>query len=86
MARHPTMSPRALDWCVNGVPVYIRRRPVDGSVYATTCDFSKFLREEPLETLRIPVGDVYDIRDWKAELDPRVIAALDRHATPRGAE
>jgi len=74
------MSPRALDWVCNGVPVYIRRRPADGSVYATTFDFSKFLpHEPPLETLRIGVGDVYDIRAWEPEKDPRVIEAIERH-------
>ena len=75
--RHVT--PRALDWMCNGVPVYIRRRPADGSVYATTYDFSRFIREEPLETLRIPVGDLQDIRMWTPEQDPRVIEALARH-------
>lgn len=73
------MTPRALDWMCNGVPVYIRRRPTDGGVYATTYDFSRFIREEPLETLRIPVGDLQDIRMWTPEQDPRVIEALARH-------
>jgi hypothetical protein len=73
------VSPRALDWCINGVPVYIRRRPADGTVYATTADFSMFLREEPLETLRIPVGDISDIRAWEPEKDPRVLEAIARH-------
>lgn len=66
------LTPRALDWACNGVPVYIRRRPVDGAVYATTFDFSKFVRDEPLETLRLPVGDITDIRAWRPEGDERV--------------
>lgn len=73
------LSPRALDWLCNGVPVYIRRRPADGSVYATTSDFSKFIKEPPLETLRVPVGGIEDIRKWEPEKDPRVIEAIAKH-------
>lgn len=79
-ARHEkNISPRALDWLCNGVPVYIRRRPSDGKVYATTFDFSKFVREDPLATLRVPVGDLKDLRGWEPETDPRVIEAMARH-------
>lgn len=73
------MNPRQLDWLCNGVPVYIRRRPADGTLYATTFDFSKFVRDEPLETLRIPIGDLKGIRDWDPEADERVIAAMAKH-------
>jgi hypothetical protein len=50
------------------VTVYIRRSPTDGSVYATTQDFSKFIMEPPLETVRLPEDT------W--ESDPRLIEKL----------
>jgi hypothetical protein len=74
------MNPRTLDMLCRGIPVYIRRRPVDGSVYATVTDFSRFLPDEPpLEVVRIPVAEISHLREWKTEDDPRVIAALARH-------
>jgi hypothetical protein len=41
----------------DSVIVYIRRSPVDGSVYATTLDFSKYIMEPPLEVVRVPTTD-----------------------------
>lgn len=70
-----SVSPRMLDWAINGVPVYIRRRPIDGVAYATTYDFSRFIKEEPLETMRVRVPKDA-LRDWDAEKDPRVIKKL----------
>lgn len=49
------ISPRLLDWAINGVPVYIRRRPFDGVIYATTHDFSRFIDEPVLATVRVPI-------------------------------
>jgi hypothetical protein len=60
-----------LDWALNGVPVYIRKRPIDGAVYATTFDFSKFIREAALETMRVHVPK-NALRNWDAAQDPRV--------------
>jgi hypothetical protein len=42
-----------LDWVLNGVPVYIRKRPSDGKLYATTYDFGRFLKEPALATVRV---------------------------------
>jgi hypothetical protein len=72
-------TPRQLDWLCNGVPVYIRRRPSDGKVYATTADFSRFIREEPLETLRISFASIDDIRNWEPEADERVKKAMAKY-------
>jgi len=47
------ISARELDWVLNGVPVYIRRRPLDGKLYATRFDFSQFVKEPPLATVRV---------------------------------
>lgn len=72
------VSPRLLDWVLNGVPVYIRRRPADGVPYATTYDFSKFLTEAPLETVRVQIA-----KDTPKEFDPctapSVLKALEKH-------
>lgn len=69
------ISPRLLDWAISGVPVYIRRRPADGVAYATVHDFSKFVTEAPIETLRIRVPDIAPT-DWDATKHPSVVAAL----------
>jgi hypothetical protein len=47
--------------------VYIRRNPQDGSVYATTLDFSKYVMEPPLETVRVPVPPDKLIMDYVRE-------------------
>lgn len=70
------ISPRMLDWIINGVPVYIRRRPSDGVAYATTEDFSRFLPNEPaLETVRLMI-EKDTPASWKPENDIRVIRKL----------
>lgn len=69
------VSPRLLDWALNGVPVYIRRRPADNKLYATTYDFSQFIKEPPLATVRVPVG-ADTPRDFKPEEHPKVLKAL----------
>jgi hypothetical protein len=79
------LSPRALDWICNGVPVYIRRRPLTGEVYATLHDFSKFIHEPPLEVMRLRVGDLADIRTWEPEKDARVMAAMHKHRISHAA-
>lgn len=61
-----SLSPRLLDWALNGVPVYIRRRPADGVAYATTYDYSRFLpNEPPLDTVRVMIKP-----DTPASFDP----------------
>lgn len=75
-AKH--ISPRLLDWVLNGVPVYIRRRPSDGIAYATTTDFSKFLTEAPLETIRVTIKKDTP-KEFDPCTDPKVLAALERH-------
>jgi hypothetical protein len=70
-----TISPRLLDYVLNGVPVYIRRRPADGVAYATTYDFSRFIKEAPLATMRLRV-EKDTLATWEPETDPRVIAKL----------
>lgn len=70
------LTPRQLDWLLNGVPVYIRRRP-DGTLYATSFDFSKFLPgEEPEATLRLRF-DKFTPADWVPEEDPKVLEKLE---------
>lgn len=74
-----SVSPRMLDWAINGVPVYIRRGPIDGKAYATTYDYSRFLpHDSPLETMRVRVPKDA-LRDWDAAKDPRVIKALEKY-------
>jgi hypothetical protein len=64
-----------LDWVLNGIPIYIRRRPIDGVAYATINDFSKFVKEPPLDTMRVritkdtPAG-------WDPTSHPRVVKKL----------
>jgi len=70
------MTPRQLDWLINGVPVYIRARPADGELYATACDFSKFLTEEPIATVRVKF-DKHTPADWVPEEDPAVLRKLE---------
>lgn len=72
------ITPRILDWMINGVPVYIRRRPADGVAYATTFDFSKFIKEAPLETMRLPV-EKDTLATWEPENDPRVKKKLKEY-------
>lgn len=69
------VSPRMLDWMLNGVPVYIRRRPIDGVAYATIQDFSRFIKEAPLETIRLMV-DKDTLASWEPEKDIRIIRKL----------
>lgn len=68
------ISPRMLDWIVNGVPVYIRKHP-DGTYYATTEDFSKYLTDRPVETVRLEI-EHNTPASWKPEQDERVLAKL----------
>jgi hypothetical protein len=70
-----SVTPRMLDWAINGVPVYIRRAPVDGKAYATTYDYSRFIKEPPLETVRLMVKPD-TLASWKPEEDPRILAKL----------
>ncbi len=73
-----SMSPRALDWLVNGVPVYIRRRPIDGVAYATVQDLSKFIDEPPLEVVRL-MSDKDTLATWEPADDPRILAKLEEY-------
>jgi hypothetical protein len=47
------ISPALLDAAINGVKVYINRRP-DGSVYGTVHDFERF-GVKPLKIVRVPL-------------------------------
>lgn len=75
------VSPRALDAVLNGLKVYIRRRPADGVAYATSYDFSKFVMAEPLETMRLSFDTTEDLKAVydNLEADPRVKAVVDRY-------
>ena len=73
-AKH--VSPRALDYMLNGVPVYIRRRPADQVAYATTYDFSKFVMEEPLQVVRKKFNNLDEIRAYKPDEDPVILKLL----------
>jgi hypothetical protein len=82
-APHSNIPPRVLDWAINGIPVYIRERhalrPTDRDlVYATTHDFSRFTREEPLETMRIKVPKDAP-PDWDPTTAPKVIERVHFH-------
>lgn len=70
-----SVSPRMLDWALNGVPVYIRRRPIDGCVYATLHDYSRFLKEEPLATVRVAIT-AETPADFNPEDHPSVLKKL----------
>lgn len=61
----PKPTPRLLDWVLNGVPVYIRKRPIDGVLYATMTDFSRFIKEEPEATVRVKIAP-----DTPKDFDP----------------
>lgn len=67
------MTPRLLDWAINGVPVYIYRR-ASGGVYATKHDFSRF-GVNAIATVRVKITEKtpagYDV-----ETDPAVLKKL----------
>lgn len=69
------MTPRLLDWILNGVPVYIRKRPADGALYATKYDFSRFIREEPVATVHVKIT-VETPKDFDPCGAPAVLAKL----------
>jgi hypothetical protein len=48
------VTPRMLDWAVNGVPVNINRNGA-GELYATIHDYSRF-GVKPLATVRVPLA------------------------------
>lgn len=73
--RRPKMTPRQLDWILNGVPVYIRRRPSDGEVYATMYDFSRFIKEAPLAEVRVKIT-VETPKDYDPCTAPKVLAKI----------
>ncbi len=66
------MKPRELDAAINGLEVFINERH-DGTVYATTHDFSRF-NVEPVKRLRIPLDEITP--EWDVETDPRVVQAI----------
>jgi hypothetical protein len=70
------MSPRELDWRINGVPVYIYKRPNGGVIYPSMFDFDRF-GVEALATVRVPIAEVQDMTDPE-ELykHPKVVAKL----------
>lgn len=68
------ISPRMLDWLINGVPVYIYKHP-DGSYYAATEDFNRYFAVKSVETVRLPIEPNTPVT-WKPELDERVLAKL----------
>jgi hypothetical protein len=70
------MTPRELDILAYGLKVYIRARPTDASLYATIHDFSKFIDEEPVATIRVPASELTE--DWSVDTCPIVAAALKR--------
>lgn len=72
------ITPQLLDWAIRGVPVYIRRRPADKVAYATTCDFSKFVMEPPIETIYVRVPKDAPV-GWDAEKDQAIVAALAKY-------
>lgn len=69
------MTPRQLDWILNGVPVYIRKRPIDGVYYATMQDFSRFLKEAPDAEVRVKIT-VETPKDFDPCGAPEVLAKL----------
>ena len=64
------MRPGALDALINGIKVYINRRPQDGSVYATVHDFSRF-GVKSLKVVRVPLSCL------NPEQHPDVLKALE---------
>lgn len=69
------ISARELDWVLNGVPVYIRRRPLDGKLYATMFDFSQFVKEPPLATVRVRLAKDTP-KDFKPEEHESVLKKI----------
>lgn len=73
--RMPKPTPRMLDWALNGVPVYIRKRPIDGQFYATMTDFSRFIKEAPEAEVRVRIT-VDTPKDFDPCGAPEVLAKL----------
>jgi hypothetical protein len=46
---------KMIDWALHGVPVYFHRSVGTGEVYATTHDFSRFIKEPPIEIVRVRI-------------------------------
>lgn len=73
------MSPLQLDMLINGLKVFIYRRPSDQVVYAELCDFSRF-GVDALEVVRIPLDKLTPTTKREDVLgDPIVLKAIARH-------
>jgi hypothetical protein len=79
------ITPRLLDWAINGVPVYIRRRPADGYAYATVMDFTGFVSDGPIETIRMKVT-ADTPTDYNFETDPYIVAKVKAYNNEPGFE
>jgi hypothetical protein len=66
------MTPKMLDYVVNGAKVFIYKRP-DGSKYATVHDFSKFGLKEMI-LIRVPLKADSTVESVLS--DATVLAAL----------
>lgn len=71
------VTPRMLDWAINGVPVNIYHRgasPDRPHYYATIHDFTRF-KVTPVAVVRVPVQGL--VNEDSAISHPTVLAKLD---------
>lgn len=76
------LTPKMLDWAINGIPVHIHRRPqllLDRnphmhSHYATIYDFARY-NVPTLEVIRVPVP-MSALSDWDPTKHESVLARL----------
>jgi hypothetical protein len=75
------MTPKQLDYILNGPEVFIYRRP-DKTIYASTCDFSRF-GVQAIEIVRVKLNENSTVES--VESDPLVIERLSTLSSQDGA-
>lgn len=68
------VTPRMLDWAINGVPVNIYHRPSAPQYYASIHDFKRF-GVQPVAVVRVPAEGL--VNEESAISHPAVLAKLD---------
>ncbi|WP_316397353.1 hypothetical protein [Bradyrhizobium sp. 33ap4] len=69
------MTPKQLDYVLNGAKVFIYKRPSDGAIYPSLEDFSRF-GVKALDVVRVKLSAKSTAESVLA--DPKVVAACSR--------
>lgn len=74
------MTPKQLDYIINGAKVFIYRRP-NGTAYASLHDYSDF-GVDALEVVRVKLDEKATLES--VENDPAVVRRTLAHSRPHG--